>query len=313
MAERAPAKQGIVVFAYSEVGHACLKALIDRGENILALFTHEDSPDERQWFRSCAALAKAHGIPVYTAESREGDTVERVIRDLAPDLIFSFYYRKMIPERILNLARLGAYNMHGSLLPRYRGRAPLNWAIIHGETETGVTLHVMVKEADAGDVIDMEAVSIGPEETAGQVAERIPAAAVRLILRQIDGLKAGTASRHVQDVSKATYFGIRKPEDGRIDWRQTALQVFNLVRAVAPPFPGAFTDASGRRFMIWQARVSEGSGKPGEVLSLRPLIVATGEGAVEAVHFGFEGEDEAGASEAVLSALHVGDTVGEGA
>lgn len=313
MAERAPAKQGIVVFAYSEVGHACLKALIDRGENILALFTHEDSPDERQWFRSCAALAKAHGIPVYTAESREGDTVERVIRDLAPDLIFSFYYRKMIPERILNLARLGAYNMHGSLLPRYRGRAPLNWAIIHGETETGVTLHVMVKEADAGDVIDMEAVSIGPEETAGQVAERIPAAAVRLILRQIDGLKAGTASRHVQDVSKATYFGIRKPEDGRIDWRQTALQVFNLVRAVAPPFPGAFTDASGRRFMIWQARVSEGSGKPGEVLSLRPLIVATGEGAVEAVHFGFEGEDEAGASEVVLSALHVGDTVGEGA
>lgn len=313
MAEHKPAKQGIVVFAYSEVGHACLKALIDRGENILALFTHEDLPDERQWFRSCAALAKAHGIPVYTVEPREGDTVERIVSDLAPDLIFSFYYRKMIPERILRHARLGAYNMHGSLLPRYRGRAPLNWAIIHGESETGVTLHVMVKEADAGDVIDMEVVSIGPEETAGQVAERIPAAAVRLVLRQIDGLKAGTAPRHVQDVRKATYFGIRKPEDGRIDWRQTARQVFNLVRAVAPPFPGAFTDAAGRRVMIWRARVSEGSGKPGEVLSLRPLVVAAGEGAVEVVHFGFEGEDEAGASEAMLATLKVGDRLGESA
>ncbi|MEN6543444.1 formyltransferase [Parvibaculum sp.] len=313
MTTRDTARQGIVVFAYSEVGHACLKALIDRGENILALFTHEDSPGERQWFRSCAALAKAHGIPVYTAEPRDGDTVERVIRDLAPALIFSFYYRKMIPERILKLARLGAYNMHGSLLPRYRGRAPLNWAIIHGESETGVTLHVMVKEADAGDVIDMEAVSIGPEETAGEVAERIPAAAERLILRQIDGLKAGTAPRHVQDVSKATYFGIRTPEDGHIDWRQTARQIFNLVRAVAPPFPGAFTDAAGRRFMIWCARVSEGSGKPGEVLSLRPLVVAAGEGAVEIVHFGFEGEDEAGASEAVLATLNVGDRLGESA
>lgn len=308
-----PAKQGIVVFAYSEVGHACLEALIARGEKVQALFTHEDAPDERQWFRSCAALARAHGIPVYTQEPKDGDTVERLVRALAPDLIFSFYYRKMIPERILKLARLGAYNMHGSLLPRYRGRAPLNWAIIHGESETGVTLHVMVKEADAGDVIDMEAVAIGPDETAGEVAARIPAAAVRLILRQIDGLKAGTAPRHVQDVSQATYFGIRKPEDGRIDWRQSARQVFNLIRAVAPPFPGAFTQAAGRRLMVWQARVAEGRGRPGEVLSLSPLRIAAGEGAVELLHFGFEGEPEAQASEAVLALLHKGDILGEAA
>lgn len=306
-----PAGQGIVVFGYSEVGHACLKALIDRGERILALFTHEDSPDERQWFRSCAALARSHGIPVYTVEPKEGDTAERIIRDLAPDLIFSFYYRKMIPERILKLARLGAYNMHGSLLPRYRGRAPLNWAIIHGESETGVTLHVMVKEADAGDVIDSEAVAIGPEETAGEVAERIPAAAVRLLLRQIDGLKAGTAPRHVQDVAEATYFGIRTPEHGRIDWHQTARQIFNLVRAVAPPFPGAFTQAGGRKLMIWRAGMAEGSGRPGEVLNLRPLRIAAGEGAVEVLHFGFEGEADMQASEAVLAALRVGDILGE--
>ncbi|MDR3500492.1 MAG: formyltransferase [Parvibaculum sp.] len=302
---------GIVVFAYSEVGHACLTYLLDRGEKIAALFTHEDSSDERQWFSSCAALAKSRGVPVYTVTPKEGDTVERVIREIAPDLIFSFYYRLMIPERILHLARLGAYNMHGSLLPRYRGRAPLNWAIINGEKETGVTLHVMVKQADAGDVIDMEAVEIGPEETAGEVAKRIPAAAVRIVARQIDALKAGTAVRHKQDESKATYFGIRKPEDGRIDWGQSARRVVDLVRAVAAPFPGAYTSAGGRKLMVWSARMAEGSGRPGEVISLRPLRVATGAGAVEIVRFGFEGESDTGASAAVLAALGIGDILGE--
>lgn len=303
---------GIVLFAYSEVGHACLKALLDRGERIVALFTHEDSPDERQWFRSCAHLARERGVPVYTAEPKDPE-VERIVRELAPDLIFSFYYRKMIPERVLAHARLGAYNMHGSLLPRYRGRAPLNWAIIHGENETGLTLHVMVREADAGDVIDQERVPIGPEETAGEVAMRIPDAAVRLILRQIDALKAGTATRHVQDHSKATYFGIRRPEDGRIDWRQGSAEIFNLVRAVAPPFPGAFTAGAGRRIMVWKARVAKGSGRPGEILSLSPLVVAAGEGAVELVHFGFEGEADTQASEAVRGLLRTGDLLGENA
>lgn len=304
---------GIVVFAYSEVGHACLSFLLDRGEKIEALFTHEDSAGERQWFSSCAALAKARGVPVYTVSPKEGDTIERVIRDIAPDLIFSFYYRLMIPERILDLARLGAYNMHGSLLPGYRGRAPLNWAIINGEKETGVTLHVMVKAADAGDIVDRESVAIGPEETAGEVALRIPAAAVRIVARQIDALKAGTAPRHVQDESKAAYFGIRKPGDGRIDWAQPARRVVDLVRAVAPPFPGAFTDLGGRKVMIWRARIGDGRGRPGEVLSLRPLRIAAGAGSVEAVHFGFEGESDVQASEAVVAALKIGDLVGSGA
>jgi methionyl-tRNA formyltransferase len=301
---------GIVIFAYSEVGHACLTFLLDRGEKIEALFTHEDSSDERQWFSSCAALAKSRGVPVYTASPKDGDTVERVIRGIAPDLIFSFYYRLMIPERILNLARLGAYNMHGSLLPGYRGRAPLNWAIINGEKETGVTLHVMVKAADAGDIIDREPVAIGPEETAGEVALRIPAAAVRIVARQIDALKAGTAVRHVQDESKATYFGIRKPEDGRIDWTQSARRVVDLVRAVAAPFPGAFTDVKDRRVMIWRARVGEGSGRPGEILSLTPLRVAAGVGAVEVVYFGFVGGPDTQASQAVLAVLKTGDKLG---
>lgn len=301
---------GIVVFAYSEVGHACLKLLLDRGEHIAALFTHEDDAGERQWFSSCAHLAREHGVPVYTVEPRDGDEVERVVAGIAPDLILSFYYRKMIPERILALARLGAFNMHGSLLPRYRGRAPLNWAIIHGESETGVTLHVMVKAADAGDMIDWQAVPIGPDETAGEVAMRIPAAAVAVVARQIDALKAGKAPRHKQDEGRVTYYGIRKPEDGLIDWSQTSRQVVDLVRAVTVPFPGAFTFADGRKIMVWRANIAAGRGQPGEILSCEPLIVATGEGAVVLVHFGFEGESEIASSPTVLAAFKPGMILG---
>jgi methionyl-tRNA formyltransferase len=301
---------GIVVFAYSEVGHACLKLLLDRGEHIAALFTHEDDAGERQWFSSCAHLAREHGVPVYTVEPRDSDEVERVIAEIAPDLILSFYYRKMIPEHILALARLGAFNMHGSLLPRYRGRAPLNWAIIHGERETGVTLHVMVKAADAGDMIDWQAVPIGPEETAGEVAMRIPAAAVAVVARQIDALKAGNAPRHKQDEGRVTYYGIRKPKDGLIDWSRTPRQVVDLVRAVTLPFPGAFTFAAGRKIMVWRASVAAGHGQMGEILSCEPLTVATGEGAVALLHFGFEGESESGPSRAVLSTLKPGMILG---
>jgi methionyl-tRNA formyltransferase len=301
---------GIVVFAYSEVGYACLKLLLERGENVVALFTHEDDAGERQWFSSCAHLAREHGVPVYTVEPREGDEVERLIADVAPDLVLSFYYRKMIPERILKLARLGAFNMHGSLLPRYRGRAPLNWAIIHGERETGVTLHVMVKAADAGDMIDWEPVAIGPEETAGEVAMRIPAAAVAIVARQIDALKAGTAPRHKQDEGKITYFGIRKPEDGRIDWTRTARQVVDLVRAVTVPFPGAFTSLNGTKLMVWRAAVVDGQGAPGEVLSVDPLRVAAGVGAVEIRCFGFEGESETAASTGAMAQMSPGTILG---
>jgi methionyl-tRNA formyltransferase len=300
----------IVVFAYSEVGHACLTLLIERGENIAALFTHEDDAGESQWFSSCARLARDNGIPVYTVEPRDGNTVERVVAGIRPDLILSFYYRKMIPERILGLARLGAYNMHGSLLPRYRGRAPLNWAIIHGEKETGVTLHVMVKAADAGDMIDWEAVPIGPEETAGEVALRIPAAAVAVVARQIDALKAGTAPRRKQDETKVTYFGIRRPEDGRIDWDQDADRVFDFVRALAAPFPGAFTSLDGAKLLVWKARHAEGQGAAGEVLSVDPLVVACGAGALRIERFGFEGESAEAASDAVIARLRRGMTLG---
>jgi methionyl-tRNA formyltransferase len=286
-------KPAILVFAYHDVGYECLDALIQNDEYVLAVITHKDDPNEEIWFRSVAGLAKKYGIPVHTPESVNTPDWSERIRSWAPDLILSFYYRSMISEEILKIPRLGAFNMHGSLLPKYRGRAPINWAVLRGEKETGVTLHQMVKQADAGDVVDQEAVPIGPEDTARDVFDKCAKAARLVLERQIDALTAGAAPLRKQDETLATYFGGRKPEDGRIDWTQSAENIHNLVRAVTQPYPGAFTEVDGKKLFIWWAKPVPGAGgKPGEVLSTDPLIVAAGSGSLEIVNWEWEDEDE---------------------
>ena len=275
-----------LVFAYHDVGYECLRVLLDRGVNVVAVLTHADDPNERVWFKSVAELAHTHDVPVFTPEKIATTEWSERLRALAPDIIFSFYYRHMISQEILRLAPLGAYNMHGSLLPKYRGRVPINWAVLHGETETGATLHAMVKRADAGDIVDQERVSIGPDETAHQVFVKVIAAARLTLERQLGNLLAGRAPRRAQDETQATYFGGRKPDDGRIDWRQNARAIFNLVRAVTHPYPGAFTDYDGKRLLIWQARpVDAAADAPGAVQSAAPLRVSTGEGCLEIIEW----------------------------
>jgi methionyl-tRNA formyltransferase len=201
----------------------------------------------------------------------------------------------MISTRILDLPRLGAFNMHGSLLPKYRGRAPINWAVLHGEPRIGMTLHRMVKRADAGAVVDQDGVDIGPRDTAEQAFRKVLPCARRVLARQIDALLTGTAHETPQDESAATYFGGRKPEDGRIDWTQTSRQIFNLIRAVTDPYPGAFTDLGGSRLMVWWGETDSPAtqgrrGRPGEVLAISPLVVATGDGALELTKTEWRGE-----------------------
>ena len=258
-----------VVFAYSSVGCVCLRTLLEGGVEVAAVYTHEDDPGEERWFDSVADLARDRGLAVLAPALLDGVEEER-IRALAPDLIFSFYYRSLIPERILRLAPLGAFNMHGSLLPRYRGRACVNWAVLNGETETGVTLHHMTARADRGRIVDQASVPIGPEDTAHDVF-------LTLILL------AGRAEGVEQDESRATTFGRRRPSDGLMDWTGSARALHDLVRAVAPPFPGAFTFWEGRKLFVWRTRVPEGAdascgAAPGTVLSSEPLTVATGSG-----------------------------------
>jgi methionyl-tRNA formyltransferase len=300
---------GIVVFGYHEVGFECLDALVSRGSRVLAVFTHRDNPEENIWFRSVAQLASRHGIPVHTPDSVNTPEWITRLREMQPDIIFSFYYRNMICQEILDTARLGAFNLHGSLLPKYRGRVPVNWAVLNGETETGATLHHMVKRADAGDIVDQQAVSIGPRATAQDVFIKVTAAARQVLERSLDAIKQGRAPRRRQDEAQATYYGGRKPENGRIDWRADARQLFNLIRAVTHPYPGAFTDVEDRRFYIWWAEPRpDGTGRPGQVVSITPLRVAAGKGSLEIVKWQWHGgpEQEGGAH-----GLRPGQVLGE--
>ena len=231
-----------VVFAYHEVGARCLQALLDGGVDVALVITHTDDPNERIWFTSVAEVARQAGIPVITPDSASEPDVLARITAIAPDYIFSFYYRQMIPMSVLNLARIAPLNMHGSLLPKYRGRVPINWAVLHGETETGATLHIMAGKPDAGDIVAQQAVPIGPDETAGEVFAKVTAAAAETLTGVLPRLLNGEVPRRPNNLAEGSYFGGRKPEDGRIHWEQAAAQVYNLIRAVAPPYPGAFTD-----------------------------------------------------------------------
>lgn len=244
----------IALFAYADVGHAALTFLLQRRALVAAVYTHADVPGEERWFPSVAALAAAHDIPV-RLDADLGAPAELVaLRALAPDLVLSCYYRQLLPAPALAVPRLGAYNVHGSLLPRYRGRAPVNWAVLNGETETGATLHVMTSRADAGDIVDQEAVPIGPDDTAAAVQARVCVAAVRVLARQLDALLAGRAPRMPQDPALATTFGRRRPEDGAFTWTQPAAAIHDLVRAVSHPYPGAFTALGNRRLHVWRTR-----------------------------------------------------------
>lgn len=233
-----------VVFAYHNVGVRCLSVLLAHGVEVALVVTHRDNPDETIWFESVAALAALHGIPTITPDDPNADAIVAQIAALKPDFLFSFYYRQMLKAPLLAIAPRGAFNMHGSLLPQFRGRAPVNWAVLHGARETGASLHRMLEKPDAGAIIAQQAVPILPNDTATEVFEKVTVAAEMALDRILPQLIAGTAAELPQNLSLGGYFGGRKAEDGRIDWSLSAQAIHNLIRAVAPPYPGAFSTAS---------------------------------------------------------------------
>ncbi|MDD5177302.1 MAG: formyltransferase [Sterolibacterium sp.] len=233
-----------VVFAYHNVGVRCLSVLLAHRVDVVLVVTHQDNPSETIWFDSVAALAELHGIPTITpADPNDPDVIARIAA-LAPDFLFSFYYRLMLKPKLLAVPKRGAYNMHGSLLPKYRGRVPVNWAVLHGERETGASLHRMLEKPDAGALIAQQAVPILPNDTAFEVFQKVTVAAEIALDRVLPLLMTGTAPELPLNLAQGSYFGGRKAEDGRIDWRQSAQAIHNLIRAVAPPYPGAFCDAA---------------------------------------------------------------------
>ncbi|EMH4130862.1 TPA: bifunctional UDP-4-amino-4-deoxy-L-arabinose formyltransferase/UDP-glucuronic acid oxidase ArnA [Serratia marcescens] len=274
-----------IVFAYHDIGCAGLKALTEAGYDVQAVFTHTDDPGENNFFSSVARLGAELDLPVYAPEDVNHPLWVDRIRALQPDVIFSFYYRHMLSDEILSLAPQGGFNLHGSLLPHYRGRAPVNWALVNGETETGATLHKMVKRPDAGDIVGQQKVTIADNDTALTLHKKVLEAAQVVLQEQLPKLKNGTATFTKQDESQASYFGRRTAADGEILWHKSAKEINNLVRAVTEPYPGAFSYLGQRKLIVWRSRVldTQHDKQPGTVLSASPLVIACGEGALEIV------------------------------
>jgi len=277
----------VVVLAYHTIGCTGIRALLAQGFDIQAVFTHEDDPNENIWFESVAELAAANDLPVYAPDDINHPLWVERIRKMEPDIIFSFYYRNMVGKEILDLPPAGCLNLHGSLLPPYQGRCPVNWVLIHGEKETGVTLHYMTPRPDDGDIVGQKRVPIDDNDTALSLHKKLATAAGDLLDDLLPKIRENRAERIPQEKSSASYFGGRKPEDGEIDWRQDAAGVRNLVRAVTRPYPGAFSYLGNRKCIFWHVSPAETSrdAAPGTVLSTDPLTVACADGAVE-VRFG---------------------------
>ncbi|MFQ5539509.1 MAG: formyltransferase [Candidatus Binatia bacterium] len=297
----------LAVFAYHDIGYECLKTLIEWSEEIVGVVTHKDNPNEEIWFRSVAELARSHGLPVFTPRNPNTPEFVNLMRGLGPELILSCYYRKILSKELLAIPRLGGINLHGSFLPKYRGRCPVNWVLINGEPESGVTLHYMIDKADAGDIVAQKPVAIEIEDTALTLFHKLTAAATQLLRETYPLIKAGTAQRIPQNSRLATTFGGRRPEDGKISWELSALEIHNLIRAVTHPYPGAFTSYSGRKLYLWgsayyrQASVENG-GPPGKIESVekgKGMVVSTGKGSLLVTRVQFEGEEEMSADELV--------------
>ena len=255
-----------VVFAYHNMGIAGIRALLEHGFTIPMVLSHEDDPGENRWFGSVAEFCRERGIPVFSPKDVNAPPWPDRIRAASPDLLFSFYYRSMLKREILEIPPLGAMNLHGSLLPKYRGRAPVNWVLVKGETETGVTLHFMTEKPDAGDIVGQAAVPIALDDTAFTLFGKMVDAASRLLGDLLPRIASGEIPRRPNDLARGSYFGGRRPEDGRIDWSRPAVEIYNLVRAVTRPFPGAFAELAGEKLTVWWAVPLAGATEPGASL-----------------------------------------------
>ena len=243
-----------VVFAYHNIGIVGLEALAGEKFDIRAIFSHLDDPEENIWFASVAEWGKKNQIPVFCP--RNVNTPEWVgrIRKISPEVIFSFYYRNLLSSDILMIPSTGSFNLHGSLLPAYRGRSPVNWVLVNGEERTGVTLHHMLKAPDAGDIVGQKEVRIEFEDTAYTLYQKLCVKTKELLEEVLPLIKKGIAPRIAQNLGQGSYYGGRRPEDGKIDWGWPVMKIYNLIRAVTDPYPGAFTYLpGGEKLFIWWA------------------------------------------------------------
>jgi len=282
------------VFAYSEVGYVCLKQLIEMGEDVVFVVTHRERKDENIWFESVGELAHKYNIPLLKPDSVRDNRFIDVISSLKPDVIFSFYFREIFGERLLSIPRYGCINLHGSLLPTYRGRAPVNWVIINGEKETGVTFHYMTDVVDAGPIIIQKSIEIENDDTGLSLMKKVASSGAEILKNVVLSLHKRNLTSLPQDEKSATYFGKRKPSMGRIEWFWNSRKIYNYVRALTEPFPGAFFMLNGKKCIIWRGRVKRcnGTEDPGTIIDISKdsIVVRTGKGCFAIKEFEFGGK-----------------------
>lgn len=249
-----------VVFAYHKIGIVGLEALVKGKFDIQAIFSHLDDPKENIWFGSVVDWANKNHLPVFCPTNVNTPEWIDMIRKISPQVIFSFYYRKLLCSDIFKIPPAGSFNLHGSLLPAYRGRSPVNWVLVKGEQRTGVTLHHIIDVPDAGDIVGQKEVTIEFEDTAYTLYQKLCEKAKVLLEELFPLIKKGIAPRIPQNLREGSYYGGRRPEDGKIEWSWPVMQIYNLVRAVTDPYPGAFTYLpDGEKLFIWWALPEKGN------------------------------------------------------
>lgn len=283
----------VVFMGTPDIAATCLKKILADGFDVVGVYTQPDRPKGRGMKLVASPVkevAVAAGIPVFQPENfREEETVEQ-LRALQPDICAVVAYGRILPQKVLDVPKYGCINIHASLLPKYRGSAPYQWAVLDGLTETGVTAMYLTREMDAGDIIDVSKTPIGENETAGELLDHLAVLGAELLSRTLTRFESGKVPAAPQDASGVSYAPMLDKSMCPIDWTKTAQQVHNHVRGLHP-WPVATMELQGKTFKVHATRVVEGSGKPGEILGLTKtgLRIACGEGAVEIISLQAEG------------------------
>ncbi len=282
----------IVFMGTPDFAVVSLKKLIKEGHNISAVFTKVDMPRGRKMIMTppeVKVCALENGLTVYQPATLKDEQVIATIKELNPDVIVVVAYGKLLPKEVLEIPPLGCINVHGSLLPKYRGAAPIQWTVLNGDEIGGVTTMYMGEGLDTGDMILKYETKVGENETSGELFDRLADAGAELLCETLTLLEQGTAPRTPQNEDEASYASMLDKSVCVIDWSESAQKVHNLVRGLNP-WPVALTTLEGKRMKVIETRVSSKSGKPGQVVCVNPLTVACGEGAVEILTLQPEGK-----------------------
>lgn len=298
----------VALLCAGEIGYRCLRRVLEsRAARLVAVFTYRVEPPQEHYLEWILDLAGRHDVPAHYTSGVAQEQFGALLAGLDLDLLVAVKWRTMIPRRVIAAARGGLVVFHASLLPKYRGFAPVNWPLINGERETGVTMFYAAEEMDAGDIIEQRARAITDEDDAGTIDAWLNETVESMLAENLPRLADGTAPRIAQDHSQATYAVWREPEDGHIDWSRPTREVFNLVRGLTSPYPGAFSLLDGRKLVVWSAEVEREPrqyvgripGKVERIISGDGVNVLTGDGTLRLKRVQLEGEEPRRADEVI--------------